>query len=57
MAPIFEDGNNKKDRPREDDLFDRSSLCTPLSASRNIFSEKVNIYIAFCPKLQIFSGI
>ena len=21
------------------------------------FSEKVNIYIAFCPKLQIFSGI
>ena len=26
MAPIFEDWNNKKDRPREDDLFDRSSL-------------------------------
>jgi len=26
MAPIFEDGNNKKDRPREGDLFDRSSL-------------------------------
>ena len=25
MAPIFEDGNNKKDRPREGDLFDRSS--------------------------------
>ena len=28
MAPIFEDGNNKKDPPREDDLFDRSSLDT-----------------------------
>ena len=25
MVPIFEDGNNKKDRPSEDDLFDRSS--------------------------------
>ena len=25
MAPIFEDWNNKKDRPRENDLFDRSS--------------------------------
>ena len=29
MAPIFEDGNNKKDRPREDDLFDRSSQGNP----------------------------
>ena len=26
MAPIFEDGNNKKDRPREGDLFETRSL-------------------------------
>ena len=25
MAPIFEDGNNKKDRPREGDLFETRS--------------------------------
>ena len=26
MVPIFGNGNNKKDLPREDDRFDRSSL-------------------------------
>jgi hypothetical protein len=26
MAPIFEDGNNKKDRPREGELFETRSL-------------------------------
>ena len=26
MAPIFEDGNNKKDPPREEDLFETHSL-------------------------------
>ena len=25
MAPIFEDGNNKKDPPREEDLFETHS--------------------------------
>ena len=25
MAPIFEDGNSKKDRPREGDLFETRS--------------------------------
>ena len=25
MAPIFEDGNNKKDPPREEDLFETST--------------------------------
>jgi hypothetical protein len=34
MAPIFEDGNNKKDPPREEDLFDRSSPGKMRSESR-----------------------
>ena len=31
MAPIFEDGNNKKDPPREEDLFETHSPGSPHS--------------------------
>ncbi len=35
MAPIFEDGNNKKDPPREDDLFDLSSRVHSIECTLN----------------------
>ena len=38
MAPIFEDGNNKKDRPREGDLFEtRSQAHSLLRARRDTY--------------------
>ena len=37
MAPIFEDGNNKKDRPREGDLFETRSPGTRLLV-QNLFA-------------------
>ena len=50
MAPIFEDGNNKKDPPREDDLFYRSSLATVALALATVLVFWAN----HTPKLYFF---
>ena len=43
MAPIFEDGNSKKDRPREGDLFETRS-----PAEVPNYLEYVLIFINIC---------
>ena len=63
MAPIFEDGNNKKDRPREDDLFDRSSqgysLQTVFTRSEKTSANNLYCYvlIKMCSTLKYLSAV
>ena len=42
MAPIFEDGNNKKDRPREGDLFETRSPGTGDGANAQLSRRRVS---------------
>ena len=52
MAPIFEDGNSKKDRPREGDLFETRS---PGTNSTGQYYYTVIYYIL--DKLEILMSI